>query len=93
MDRFKVLIVDDDESLRFKLLHKLNKIGYEVYLASNGFEALFLHKEHSVDRLLTDTLMPEKDGLELVWEFQNNYPGVKQIAVSGGSRISAQLYL
>ena len=37
--------------------------------------------------------MPEKDGLELVWEFQNNYPGVKQIAVSGGSRISAQLYL
>lgn len=40
MDRFKVLIVDDDESLRFKLLHKLNKIGYEVYLASNGFEAL-----------------------------------------------------
>ncbi|CAN0312828.1 unnamed protein product [Phaeothamnion confervicola] len=79
--------------MRLMLLHKLNKLGYEVHLASNGFEALTLQKEHGVDLLLTDILMPDKDGLELISEFQNNYPNVKLIAMSGGSRISAQLYL
>ena len=61
----RILIVDDDEIQRHLLKNYLNEAGHIVFEASNGEQALNLHERNNIDIIITDILMPEKDGLEL----------------------------
>lgn len=66
MEKKRILIIDDEESMRHMLSLILKKEGYEVYAASGGKEALDLVSAHSFDFILSDIIMPEMDGLELL---------------------------
>ncbi|MBQ1889148.1 response regulator [Selenomonas ruminis] len=61
--RMKVLVVDDEQSIRELLAFQLEKHGYEVLTAGNGREALA--KAHEMDLILLDLMLPEIDGLEV----------------------------
>lgn len=89
----RILLVDDDESLRKMLRITLAKMGYHVIEAANGNEALRLCQVEIPDLVLTDLIMPEKEGLETITELRRLYPGLKIIAMSGGGRGSAVDYL
>ncbi|MBF0613074.1 MAG: response regulator [Magnetococcales bacterium] len=88
-----ILIIDDDEAIRMLLIHQLQKLGHSVIAAENGFQALHRLTTTSVDLIITDIFMPEKDGFEFLMEFIRQPPsGVNPntigiIAMTGGSRI------
>ncbi len=67
----------------------LTKLGYEVREACNGKEAIKLFDDSAPDVVLTDLIMPEKEGLETIAEIRQSHPHVKIIAMSGGGRVSA----
>lgn len=62
----KILVVDDETSLRFFLSEELAAEGYEVHTAANGYEALALLKEQAIDLAIIDLQMPGINGLELM---------------------------
>jgi two-component system response regulator AtoC len=66
MERKKILIVDDEESMRHMLSLILKREGYEVQAAEKGSEALLLVESESFDFMLLDVVMPEMDGLDLL---------------------------
>ena len=83
----KILIVDDDKNYRSSLKRLLADLDYEIIIAENGEEAISRYMESSVsiDVVITDIFMPEKDGLELIMELKKNFQDAKIIAISGGS--------
>jgi CheY-like chemotaxis protein len=84
----QILLVDDDAELLEGLLRHFrpHRQEWQVATAGNGNEALRLARERSFDLLVTDMLMPEKDGIETVVAFRREYPSTKIIAMSGGGR-------
>jgi CheY-like chemotaxis protein len=89
----QILLVDDDDLFRKMLMLKLTKMGYAVMEARDGNEALILHSHLSPDVILTDLIMPNKEGLETIAELRRLYPAARIIAMSGGGRGSATDYL
>lgn len=89
----RILIADDDANLRMILRDMLQQAGHHVGEASNGQEAIdFTHSEQ-VDLVITDIIMPDKEGIETIIEIRKSHPDVKIIAASGGGRCSAEDYL
>jgi len=89
----KILIIDDEPYILLMLKKMLERAGYEVDLASNGREGLDLFEKETADLVITDIIMPDKEGLELIIEMKKQKPGLKIIAMSGGGRISPDSYL
>jgi two-component system cell cycle sensor histidine kinase/response regulator CckA len=81
--RGTILVVDDDEGVRKLLEHILTAEGYAIVTAANGREAVEIVREHSIDLLITDLVMPEVEGFETIQAVRGERPGVKIIAVSG----------
>jgi len=78
-----ILIVDDDSKMRELLRALLEEQGFHVHDAEDGEAALRqLHKQPS-DLLITDIVMPNKEGLETIREVQQHFPHIKIIAMSG----------
>lgn len=89
----KVLIIDDEPYILLMLKKMLEKAGYEVDLASNGEQGMELFEKNSADLVITDIIMPDKEGLEIILEMKKKRPDLKIIAISGGGRISPESYL
>jgi len=89
----RILIIDDEEMMRGMLRQLLEREGYEVVDAADGAEGLNIHGRHPVELVITDLIMPDKEGLETILEFKQNYPDVKVIAMSGGGKIGPDNYL
>ena len=91
----RILLVDDDEAIRGILARTLTAAGHEVEEAWNGDVALAAYRRQASDLVITDLVMPEKDGLQMIMELRRLDPAVKIIAMSGGGRTlgQAQLYL
>lgn len=83
----KILVADDNDVFRSALGMTLEQMGYDVVEAQNGKVALDLQKKFAADVLITDLIMPEKEGLEIIQEFKRRYPHVVIIAMSAGGRI------
>jgi YesN/AraC family two-component response regulator len=66
---------------------------FEVREASDGRQAIKLYTEQSTDIVITDLVMPGKEGLEMIVEMKRLHAGAKIIAISGGGRNSSQNYL
>jgi CheY-like chemotaxis protein len=79
----RILLVDDDSAVRALLRFWLEDAGFEVLEAANGGEALADLKK--ADLLLTDIIMPEKEGVELIREARRSRPALPIIAMSGSS--------
>jgi YesN/AraC family two-component response regulator len=71
----------------------LRREGYEVVEALNGKAGLKLYRENPTDLIITDLIMPEKEGLETIMELRRDFPDVKIIAISGGGKIDGEEYL
>lgn len=89
----RILLVDDDDLFRNMLRLTLAKMGHEVREARNGKEALKRLEEKPPDVVLTDIIMPEKEGLATIAELRRSHPEVKIVAMSGGGRINRLDYL
>ncbi len=82
----RILIIDDDVTVRQAIRRILEKVGYEVVEASDGEEGMRLFYENPADLVITDIFMPGKEGLETIMELQGKFPNVKIIAISGGGK-------
>lgn len=89
----RVLIIDDEPHILLMVKKMLERAGYEVDLASNGSEGMRLFESISPDLVITDIIMPEKEGLETIREMRRKNKNLKIIAMSGGGKISADNYL
>ncbi|MDZ7724374.1 MAG: response regulator [candidate division KSB1 bacterium] len=89
-----VLVVEDDENVRYMVEKILDIEGHKVTTAENGKQALnAIYKDKTLELMITDIVMPEKEGMETIQEAKENRPDLKIIAISGGGRIMAQDYL
>ena len=89
----RIMIVEDVAELRRMWRCILEKEGYSVIEASNGEEAMAAYREEAVDLVITDLIMPEKSGLDLIRDLRKEFPEVKIIATSGGCFIGPVGYL
>ena len=89
----KILVIEDDNSFRNVLVTMLERAGYEVMQAENGNDAIIHCKNTKPDLVLTDIIMPDKEGLETIQELLTICPNVKIIAMSGGGRFGPNNYL
>ncbi len=89
----KILLVDDNDGLRLVLTRLLVRAGFEVQEARHGGEAIARHRQDPADVVVTDLIMPEKEGLETILELKRMQPKLKIIALSGGGRVNARDYL
>lgn len=88
-----ILIIDDDIQFRTMLRKMIERNGYEVIEASDGKEGVKLYWKKPTDLIITDLIMPEKDGIETIQELKKDFPDIKIIAISGGGRLGPQDYL
>lgn len=82
----RVLVVDDDDLVRETLRNYLATSGFDVLVASDGEEALALLTHEAVDLVLTDLIMPNREGIETIVELRRQESPPKIIAISGGGR-------
>ncbi len=84
-----ILVVDDDESVREVFMLTLQQEGYEVIVASNGFDALLKLKDLVPEVIISDLNMPEMSGFEFLSVVRRRFPNISVIASSGayGSKV------
>jgi DNA-binding response OmpR family regulator len=88
-----ILLVDDEEQLRSMLRLVLEEAGHAVQEASDGQKAVESFKNQQPDVVVTDLVMPNKEGIETIMELRRLRRDVKVIAMSGGGRNNANDYL
>lgn len=86
-------IVDDEALIRELFRRILETEGYEVTDSADGNAALALCRRQPPDLIITDLIMPDKEGIETIIELKRDFPHMKIIAISGGGRITAKEYL
>ncbi|MCK5575292.1 MAG: response regulator [Sphingomonadales bacterium] len=89
----KILLVDDDDLVRGVLSAMLEAGGYDVETASDGLEGLEMVEKVIPDLVITDVIMPFKEGIESIIEIKKLFPDMKIIAISGGDRFGKTSYL
>ena len=89
----RILIIDDEPSILEVLRKILLFEGYDVVTAINGEEGLELFRQTPCDLVITDMVMPLKDGLQTILDLRNEKPDLPIIAMSGGGTISKERYL
>jgi two-component system response regulator (stage 0 sporulation protein F) len=78
-----ILIIDDEEPIRILLRFALEAAGYEVTEAANGRIGLERYSQKPTDLVITDILMPELNGLDVLLELTREFLNAKVIAISG----------
>ena len=79
----RILIIDDDQALRGTMRKILERAGHEVREAADGVEGLKLFREDPPDLVVTDLVMPRKEGIETIMEIRAASEHVRILAVSG----------
>jgi len=79
-----ILIIDDDDQFRGFLRELLESKGFHTFEASNGEAGLLAYEQHNPDMVLTDIIMPEKEGLEMIKDLIKVDPKARIIAMTGG---------
>jgi CheY-like chemotaxis protein len=82
----KILVIDDDASVRYTLANMLEYGGYEVVMADDGEHGLALFHKERPDLVICDLIMPHLDGIETIAQIRLESRAMKVIAKSGGGR-------
>lgn len=88
-----ILVVDDDTDVRELVCWMLKEDGYDAIPAGGGREALERLALHPPDLVITDVVMPDVDGFEVLLKLRLLAPGTGVLVMSGGGRIAPDLYL
>ncbi len=88
-----VLIIEDDQEVRDYLVAVLSRAGHTVTAAGNGRDGVAAFREQPTQVVITDIIMPEKDGIETILDLRREHPDLKVIAISGGGRSTPENYL
>ena len=83
----KIVVIDDEPIIRETVSEMLKKAGHEVESAEDGDAGLSLCRDLDADLVITDIIMPEKEGIETIRDLVRDHPTIKIIAISGGGRI------
>lgn len=86
MNPRSILVADDEEGIRRLLEQWLTRVGHRVTCVADGRAAARLMREQKFDLLITDVVMPDGDGLELITAFKKAQPEARILAISGGGR-------
>jgi DNA-binding response OmpR family regulator len=84
-----ILVIDDEEQIRLFIARLLKRDGHEVFIARDGMEGVQAFYEVKPDLVITDIVMPNKDGLEVIAELSASNLNPPIIVMSGGRRVLA----
>ena len=85
----KILVIDDEDQLRDLLQKLLTRDGHEIFIAHDGEEGVANFHQFNPDLVITDIIMPKKDGIEVITELHQSNPKLPIIVISGGRRAMA----
>lgn len=88
----RILIIDDDDQVRSMLRRFFERQGYAVAEAENGRVGRRMFEAEPADVVICDLMMPKEEGIETIRHLAAGYPGIRIIAISGGS-LNAERYL
>jgi len=80
----RILLIEDDDDLRTVIAQAISAAGHEVLQAADGRQGLDIFHAAKFDLVLTDLVMPGKEGVETIIELRRENPTLKIIAMSGG---------
>ena len=87
-----ILIIDDEPEIREVLTEVLKRAGHRVDTAGTGDEGIRRMKSRVPDIVITDIIMPGKDGVATIREIRESFPGIGIIAISGGGNFGSGTY-
>lgn len=93
MAKPRILIIEDDSEVRELLGTVLARAGYDIAMASDGIEGIHSFRTDPADLIITDLVMPGKEGLETIVDLRREFPDLKIIAISGGGLDGQNNYL
>ncbi|RKZ17352.1 response regulator [bacterium] len=88
-----ILIIEDDNEVREFLESVLTRAGYQTHTAANGREGVQVFRTGNFDLVITDIIMPEKDGIETIMDMKRERSDLRVLAISGGGRAEPDNYL
>ena len=88
-----ILVIDDEEPFRDFMVDLLSKNNFTVCTAENGISGEQQISEHKPDLIITDIVMPDKEGVEFIQSVREKDSDIPIIAVTGGNRVNAYSYL
>jgi len=88
-----ILLIDDDHAIRSVLDAMLGQLGHTVVAVGDGREGEAAARREAFDLVITDLIMPEKEGIETIQDLLKRQPKLRIIAMSGGGRGNANDYL
>ena len=89
----RILIIDDEPQIRSMLTLMLEREGYEIVEAADGVAGIKIYRQNPADLIITDLIMPNKDGIGMIIDLKKEFPDVKIIAMSGGGLNKPDGYL
>ena len=89
----RILVIDDEDEVRSMLRQMLEHAGHEVSEAVNGAVGIEIYERETSDLIITDIIMPEKEGVETIITLRRSNPALPIIAISGGGRLDATDFL
>ncbi len=90
----RVLIIDDEPEIRKMLNKMLSNVIQDVLVAEDGQEGLqIVNSTLEIDLVITDLIMPGKEGIETILELKRDRPEIKILAISGGGKVGPHDYL
>lgn len=89
----RILIIDDDAAMRDVLRQTFERAGFVVDVAADGNEGIACYQRNRADVVITDVVMPDREGIETLIEIKGMDPDAKVIAMSGGGRAGATGFL
>lgn len=89
----RILVIEDDPQVRAALKQLLVRHGHEVDTAGDGQAGLDRFSEARHDLIVTDIILPEKEGVAMMVDLHREFPQTKVVAISGGGRFPPEIYL
>jgi CheY-like chemotaxis protein len=89
----KILLIDESPWIMAHMKKVLERKGHEVYVANDGVKGLNLAEKERPDLVMTDIMLPQKDGFEIVLQIRKKFPFIKMIATTSERIAHADHYL
>ncbi|MFQ5774226.1 MAG: response regulator [Kiloniellaceae bacterium] len=89
----RILLIDDETEFRQTIRLMLEQAGHEVLEAGNGTDGVEMHKSMDPDLIITDIIMPQKEGIETILALRRHDAKARIIAISGGGRLKMADFL